>query len=230
MNQRKPLLLHEEILLLAIRDEDGLFATGFVEQVVAGAILAELMLDQWIRIQDDKKKHVELLVNKPFGDPIIDQGLQLMRDAEKPAALKTWLERFARIKDLRHQVARQLCNKGILRADEEAVLWVFKRRVYPEINPEPEYEIVERLRLAIFRDDMDVDVRTAVLVSLAKSADILHIPFSRKELKPRRERIKRIAQGEVVAQATQEVITAMQMAVMVAAIMPAMIAATTASH
>lgn len=230
MSQRKPLLLHEEIMLLAIRDEDGLFATGFVEQVVAGAILAELMLDQWIRIQDDKKKHVELLIHKPFGDPIIDQCLQLMREADKPIGLKTWLERFSRIKELRHQVAKQLCKRGILRADEESVLWVFKRRVYPELNPEPEYEIIERLRLAIFREDTNVDVRTAVLVSLAKSADILHIPFSRKALKPHKERIKRIARGEVVGQTTQEVITAMQMAMMVAATMPAMIAATTASH
>lgn len=230
MSQAKPLLLHEEVMLIAIRDEDGLITAGFVEQVVAGAILAELMLDKWIRVSDEKKQTIELLIKKPFGDPIIDECLELMRATEKQASLKTWLSRFARIKELRHKLARQLCKRGILRADEESVLWIFKRRVYPEVNPAPENKIIDRLRQAIFSDEAEVEVRTAVLISLAKGADILHIPFSRKELRPRKKRIDQIAQGEAVGKATQEVITALQMAIMVTTIMPAVIAASTVSN
>jgi hypothetical protein len=41
MAKDKPLFLYEEIMLLVLRDEQGMVATGFPEQVVAGAILAE---------------------------------------------------------------------------------------------------------------------------------------------------------------------------------------------
>lgn len=37
MEKGKQLYLYEEILLLALRDEQGTIATGFTEQVVAGS-------------------------------------------------------------------------------------------------------------------------------------------------------------------------------------------------
>ena len=46
MAQGKPLFLYEEIMLLALRDEEGTIANGYCEFMVAGAILAELLLDR----------------------------------------------------------------------------------------------------------------------------------------------------------------------------------------
>jgi len=226
MTDLKPLFLYEEIMLLALRDEEGTVATGYSEYVVAGAILAELLLDRRISVEDTRKRLVAVQNGKPTGDPIIDECLERIAAAKRRGSLQTWVSRLAGAKDLRHKVARRLCDRGILRADEDKVLLIFKRRVYPAIDPLPEKKIVERLRRAIFTDCDQLDPRTVVLISLANGGDLLNQTFGRKDVKARKNRIERIVNGELTGKATKEVIAACQAAVMVAAIMPAMMAAT----
>jgi len=226
MARDKPLFLYEEIMLLALRDEQGTIATGFPEQVLAGAILAELLLDGRISVEDTKKKLVNLLDSRPSGDPIIDECLEKMTTAKRRASLQTWVSRLAGTKNLRHKAAQRLCDRRILRADEDKVLFVFKRRIYPEIDPVPEKKIIDRLRDAIYNDHAKLDPRTVVLVSLANGSDMLRQTFGRKELKSRKKRIERIENGELTGKATREVIAACQTALIVAAIMPAMISTT----
>ena len=226
MARDKPLFLYEEIMLLALRDEQGTIATGFPEQVLAGAILAELLLDGRISVEDTKKKLVNLLDSRPSGDPIIDECLEKMTTAKRRASLQTWVSRLAGTKNLRHKAAQRLCDRRILRADEDKVLFVFKRRIYPEIDPIPEKKIIDRLRDAIYNDHAKLDPRTVVLVSLANGSDMLRQTFGRKELKSRKKRIERIENGELTGKATREVIAACQTALIVAAIMPAMISTT----
>jgi hypothetical protein len=88
-----------------------------------------------------------------------------------------------------------LCRRKVLRAEDE-ILLVFKRTLYPEIDPKPERALIERLREAIFRDVGDVSPRTVILVSIAKAADLLRIPFERRDLKCRNKRIEQIVAGE----------------------------------
>ncbi len=133
------------------------------------------------------------------------------------------------MKKLKHRVAGQLVQRGILRADQDKVLLVFNRKVYPELDPRPEREVIERLRKAIFGDARDVDPRTTVLVSLADKAGVLKNAFDKADLKRRKERIKQIGAGNVTAAAAQEVIEAVQAAVLVAVIMPAVIGTATSS-
>jgi len=126
-------------------------------------------------------------------------------------------------------VAQQLCRRGILRAAEDKVLLIFTRKIYPEVNPEPERKLIERLRQAIFTESRDVDPRTVVLVSLANNTGLLKAVFDNKKLKGRKARIEEIINGEITGKAAKEAIEAMQAAVMVACIMPA-IMTTTISH
>jgi hypothetical protein len=226
MAKGKPLFLYEEIMLLALRDEEGTIATGFTEHVVAGAILAELLLDGRISVEDTRKQLVDLQNKKPTGDPIIDECLEKMSAGKRRASLQTWISRLAGTKNLRHKVARQLCDRGILHADEDKVLFIFKRLVYPEIDPLPEKKIVDRLRAAIFTDRDQLDPRTVVLISLANGSDLLRQTFGRKDVKTRKKRIEQIVNGELTGKATKEIIAACETAVMFAAIMPAMMSAT----
>ena len=222
------LFLHEEILLLALRDEEGTIASGTMYQYAIGAaLLAELLLSKRIEVeQSGKRKLVNPIVSTPLGYPLIDECLEKIFVAKRRAVLQTWVSRFAGIKNLKNRVAQQLCRRGVLRADEDKVLLFFTRKIYPEINPEPERELIQRMRYAVLTDTDDIDPRTVVLLSLASSTGLLKMAFNKKELKERKVRIKQIVNGEITGKAATEAIQAMQAAVMVACIMPAMMTAT----
>jgi Golgi phosphoprotein 3 len=226
------LFLHEEILLLALRDEEGTIASGTLYQYAIGAaLLAELLLSKRIEVeQSGRKKLVNLVSPTPLGEPLIDQCLEKVISAKRRCVLQTWVSRFASIKNLKHGVARQLCKRDILRADEDKVLLLFTRKIYPEINPGPERELIRRLEHAIFTDTRDIDPRTVVLLSLANSTGLLKVVFDKKKLKGRKARIKQIVDGEITGKAATEAIQAMQAAVMVAVIMPSVMAATMSHH
>ncbi|UCE49932.1 MAG: GPP34 family phosphoprotein [Phycisphaerales bacterium] len=228
MVPQKSLCLHEEVMLLALRDEEGTIASGTMYQYAIGAaVLAELLLSQRIVVdQSGKRKLVDLVSSTPLGEPLLDHCLEKITSAKRRAALQTWVSRFASVKNLKHLVAQRLCQRGILRADEDKVLLIFTRKIYPEVNPEPERELIERLGQAIFTDAVDVDPRTVVLVSLANAAGLLKVVFDKKMLKTRKKRIERIVNGEITGKAAQQAIQAMQAAVMVAVIMPAIMTTT----
>jgi Golgi phosphoprotein 3 len=232
MSKNHSLGLHEEILLLALRDETGTIASGTMYQyAIGGAVLAELLLDGRVRIETVKKKPMVTLVDPtPIGDPVIGECLEKIRASSKRATAQTWVSRFAGLKNLKRRVAEGLCDRGVLREEDAKVLLVFTRKTYPELNPAPERELVERLRQAIFTDTDDIEARTVVLASLANSAGVLKAVFDKKELKGRKDRIEKIVNGEVTGKATRQAIQAMQAAVMMATIMPTIIATTTATR
>ena len=130
------------------------------------------------------------------------------------------------MKNLRHRVAEGLCRRRILRSDEGKILLIFTRKIYPECDPRPERQMIERLRKAIFTQSATVDPRTAILLSLASSADLLKIPFDKKKLKARKKRIEGITSGELLGKATKEAVQAAQTAAMMAAMIPAMVVVT----
>jgi hypothetical protein len=225
MANRNALFLHEEIMLLALSDKKGTTEfEGHFRYALGGALLAELLLRKRVRVDDTKKrKLVEVASAQQVGDPLIDECLERVVRAKKRASLKTWVSRFSGIKRLKHRVAERLCQRGVLRADEDKVLLIFSRKIYPEVNPEPERQLIERLREAIFTDKREIDSYTVVLVSLAKNTDLLKMAFEKKELKRRKARIEQVINGDLTGKATKEVIEAIQAAIFVACIVPAIV-------
>ena len=223
--------LHEELMLLALHDEKGTIVSGNSRFGIGGAIAAELLLQERIRLDESRRrKLVEVRSIRRIGDPVVDECLKKIRDAKRRASLQTWITRFSSLSKLQHRVAGRLCERGILKADEKQLLVIFKRRIYPEIDPGPEQEIIERLRVAIFGNDREVEPRTVVLASLAKAVGLLNPIFGRKEVRLRRQRLVSLAQGDLAGKATADAVAAAQAAVAAAAAMPAIIAASTASH
>ena len=212
------LYVYEEITLLALREEAGtVIGSSTYPYAVAGALAAELLLAGRIRIEDSKRKLVDVVSDAPLGDPLLDDCLQRIKTARRRATLRDWVSRFSRIKNLKGRAAGSLCRRGILRVEENAVLFIFQRKIYPEIVPGPEREIIARLRRAIFTDTRQVDASTTGLLALAQSADLLRVHFQRGELRARKARIKELTSGEAAGKATQEAIQAMHAAVIAAA-------------
>ena len=184
----KNLYLYEEIMLLDFKDKEGTIPFGTMYNfAVVGAFIAELLLTNRIKIKHSKsRKKVVPVSNNKFGDPLLDECLEILSNSRKERDLKTWINRFANMKKLKNRTAKQLCKRGILRSKEKDVLLIFKKRVYPEINPEPERKLLNRLEKAIFSDRKNLDPRTIVIISLAHKAGILPHNFDKKRLKRKR--------------------------------------------
>lgn len=225
---KKRLFLHEELMLLALRDEKGTLAAGDVFQyALGGALLSELLLHKRVSVDKTKRKLVNLISSELIGEPLLDECLAKLGRAKRRASLRTWVSRLGGLKKVKHRVAQGLCRRGILREDEDTVLLVFTRKIYPEVDPKPERELVERLRKAIFTDAEDVEPRTTVLVSLAHHADLLKNVFDKKAMKGRKARIRQIIDGEMTGKAAKEIMDAMHAAVLAACVVPAIAASVT---
>lgn len=226
----RELPLHEEVLLLALRDEEGTTAAGSMyAYALGGAILAELLLRDRVGLEQVKKSTLVVVkTGTQTGDRVLDEALEKIRAAKRRAAAKTWVFRFGQTRGLKVRIAERLRQKGILKVAEDRVLWVFTRRVYPALDPAPERRIVERLRAAILSDDPPPDARTALLASLAAAASLLDGVLEKEERKARKARIRLLARGQVAGEATTAAIEAVQAAV-IAATTAATAAATAAS-
>ena len=220
MSNRTELHLHEQLMLLALRDEKGTLESKATMYAYAlgGAMLAELSLESRIRISDDKKAFVDLVDRSPLGEPVLDECLDKLANAKRRARATTWVQRFAQVKRLRHRVAQGLCRRGILRDDEDKVLLFFTRKLYPTIDPVPERRLVERLRKAVFNDSGSLDPETVTVVALANATGLLPIHFDRRDLKRRKRHLKRITEGTMAGTAAQQAVLAAQQAAVAAVI------------
>ena len=214
MRKTETLYLHEEILLLALRDREGTVASGSMFMyAMGGAVLSELLLHERVAVDESsKKKLLNVIDSSPIGDPNLDECLNRMATAKRRTTMQGWVAKLASTKGFKERVAGGLCRRGILKADEGTVLLFFKRKIYPEINPTPENAIIERLRQAIFTDTSDIDARTLVLISLAKSANLLNMIFEKRDLKNRKTRLKKLTAEQAAGKATAQAIAAVQAA------------------
>lgn len=225
----KDLHIYEEVLLLALRDDEGTFTDGFIEIAVAGAILAELLLDGHIYIGEKKRNLIDHDDPAQTGDPVIDEVLDKITVAKRRAALINWIPRLSRIPKLRTKVARQLCKRGIVKTDEDKVLFLFPRTIYPEINPKPEKEIMKRLRAAIFENRKSLDPKTVTLISIAHRTGLLKHNFGSTELQKRKKRINQIVEGEITGAATGDFLGVGDSAATAVALIPALIGGSVSS-
>lgn len=239
-SSRNDLHLHEQVLLLALKDRKGTPERGatFHHLALGGAILAELALLGCIRIEEGKKGFVEVARGGPRPhNEVLAEALTLVRERKRRRRAAAWVQAFGSMKQLRHRTARGLCRRGILRQTESSVLLVFSRRAYPTIDPGPERELIARLREAISGSG-DVDPELGVVLGVAHATGMLRIHFERKMLSRRKDRLKGVIAGKHVShagysaaatyQATQAAASAAQAAV-IAAVAAGTVASTAAA-
>jgi Golgi phosphoprotein 3 len=236
-DRSSPLSLHEQVALLALRNDSGTVPGHVMYAQAAGAaLLAELLLRNRLRAVDNPRggkapRLVEVADAKPTGDELLDECVRKVAEAKRRSSLPTWVQTFAGLKKLHARIAERLVKKGVLKAEEVSFLGVFKWKVYPEFDPSWERETLARLGRAIDSDAPLDDARTAVLLAIAHPAGLLVKHFDKPKLKARKARIEAIARGEAVGQATAEAVQAVQVAMIMAAILPAVVATTiSASH
>ena len=78
---------------------------------------------------------VNIAGTTPVVEPVIDDCLKKIGSAKRRASIQTWVSKFAGLKNLKHRIATQLYERGILQVAEDKVFLFFTRKIYPEINP-----------------------------------------------------------------------------------------------
>lgn len=188
------LTLPEEILALVLTARDGsLLDHTHYQNALAGAVLMELRLKEWIDLEKGTSGWlVTPLRKKRTGDPVMDYALKELYAAPRRTDPSRWIDRFSEDEELRLEVARQLCRKGVLDEHEGRVRLIFLRTVYADLDDEVESDLLDRVRDAVFTDEPIEDVRTGIVVSLAVAAKVASRIFDPEKVFARIDRLRTI--------------------------------------
>ena len=220
------LTIPESVLLLALNDETGECKGAYIDYGLAGAALAELVLQGRLAEIGDPPRKLAVVDTKPVGDGYIDACLKVVSACSAERNAREYVNALAGNSELTHPLYDRLAERGIVSETKSKILF-FTRTTYPEANPVPERELKRRLR-AVIAGNGPVDVRDGTIITLAYYSDILQHNFERDLLKAHKERIKAIAEGGMLpSSATKSAIEAVQAAVMIAAMIPIMVVAAT---
>ena len=199
----------EEILLLLLDDKGGKFAdvpTLWLDYALAGAVLMDLALDE--RIDTDLEKLV-ITDPTPLGDDLLDPTLARIVRSDATHDTRYWIEdTIKHTGEVRERALERLIDRGILRQEEDRVLWVFQTRRYPVIDNRSVREVKLRIMEVLLSDEIP-DARDIVIISLADACGIFGVLLSSRELKSVSERIEQIRRldliGREVSMAIREI-------------------------
>ena len=199
----------EEIALLALDDTSGkrlpMPTLGF-SYALAGAALCDLF--HLGRIDTDPAA-LTVLSTAPTGDPILDEVLKVLAAARTPEPVGSWLGVLAqRSAWLEAAADDRLVERGILRRQENKVLWVFGVRRYPTVDNHERIEVRTRLRALILGDDLP-DPRDATLLSLLCACQLAAVIFRGPEYNARADRLTSLAKLDLVGREVSRAIDAL---------------------
>lgn len=218
------LKLYEGVMLLALNEVSGTVNGDFVNITVAASGVADLLLMK--RISTDDEGYVQVCDASSTDDWVLDRILTKIQSTSKPKKLKSWVESLGNTGDMKFLAASSLVEKGIVKAEEKKVLWLFTRRVYPQINPKPKNALRNAMRRAVFEPDLPISEQTTLLLALAKSGGLLKHVFTVSELRQHKTRIQNIVEGQLIGKAAKQAIEAIQVVVIMAAVIPAIVVTT----
>ena len=194
----------EELLLLSHDEKTGQFySMADAMPALAGAVLMELALRDRIDTDLDKLMLVDAT---PTGEPVLDSILAQM--AREPGTHSTddWLDFLKHNGQEIHDAAlKRLIERGILRREENRVLWVFGTRRYPMVENQEQQEVKLRIAALLMSDEIP-DARDIVIIGLAEACGLLEHIFSTVELQRSQARIDQIVKLDLIGQAVRSAI------------------------
>ena len=135
-------------MLLALNDQTGqlhTLAPSTLDYAVSGAVLMDLTLRNHI---DNDLRDMFVVDQSPTGDDILDPALQIMSLAPvlTPHPIAYWLRLFADEGEaFREKALRRLETRGIIRRQDQKILWIFGTRRYPLVENKELREVKRRI-------------------------------------------------------------------------------------
>ncbi|MEL6112985.1 MAG: GPP34 family phosphoprotein [Pseudomonadota bacterium] len=227
------LTLPECLILLALNDETGRRDGQQVEAALAGAGLSELAVRGFLREHHDAdgkptnrfapaRNTADADVDT--GDAFLDGCFAMVRAAGPSAPPRPLIARIAANRPLNQALIDRLIAKGILRRHREKRFFLLEHETYPEAAPEPERALKAHLAAVMFEETAPTS-RDCVLIALARQTGLLAVNFDPGLIATHRTRIEKIARGPaLVTGASAASLSALQTAILLAVIVPVVIA------
>lgn len=188
----------EEILLLALDDQSGAIKPLPIQALryaLSGALLIELAMANRI---DTDLEGLFVVDDRPMGDPLLDDVLQRLSAGATKRPTTDCLESIAwEVTDLQGKILARLVDKGVLRVQDQRILWVIAKRRYPLMDDRQVKEVRARLRELIDSDEIP-DPREAVLIALVDACQLFDELFDKEELDRLRPRIAMLSKLDLI--------------------------------
>ncbi len=202
--------LFEELFLLAFHEDKGKLIPWATENLpvgLAGAILAELALNDRVRVEENHR--LELLDSSPTQDEILDAALEKIQSSERPRKITYWVNQLnEKPKKLFEQLEERLVAKGIFQQEESSFISLPSQNELDGQNASARYWLKRRLR-GLALTDQEVDLRGLTLLNLVQACNFVDLIFTRDERKTARRRIYELLVGTALsngqAQAIEEI-------------------------
>ena len=192
------LSIAEEVLLLSVDDETGIFLYGpdvHIELALSGAILMDLALLDRIDTDPERLFVVDTTLT---GDEILDEVLARVAASESERPTERWLvDLREEAGAIRGRLIDRLVRRGILDRVEDRVLGMFSTWRYPVVDGRADREIRHRIVNVLFNDEIP-DPRDVMILDLVVACDLLETLVHTRDVKTVRPRVEQLASLELI--------------------------------
>ena len=200
----------EDLILLALDDSTGSFyrMTDInFNLALVGALFMNLSTLNRIDIDHDS---VVVLSHEPTGDEFLNECLTLISEVKDVTSTADLIKHvYNNSPRLRERLLGSLDQKGIVREQEEKILWIFNTRRYPIVDNSEEQEILTRIR-AVIIDQQIPETKDIVLIGLLCVTDLIDKIFTSEELNTHCERIELVRNMDLISPAVYRIIAEIQ--------------------
>jgi len=190
--------LIEEFLLLALEDQGGEFSR-IPETSLSCGLAGAALMDLAIRGRVDcDLQHLWAVDPTPTDSQMLNEVLAEIAAEPQRLHARDWIARLMpQALRLRGEAIARLCERGVLRQEDHAYLWVLKARRYPVERGEERLEGKRRILALLFNQEIP-DPEDVGLVALADACGVFERILDRKTLQEAAPRIRQLRRMDLI--------------------------------
>lgn len=182
--------MFETLFILALDEDEGYIVESALENLeaaVAGAVLAELVLQERIELRDDR---VMVSNQECTGHPILDKALNDILDVTRLRKPRYWINTLV-YKKLLQEIGHDLVDQGVLSRQKKRLRLAVTSGEHQAPVPALKYNIKSHLREIVLAGGQP-ELADQVLLAFLYHADLLRLAFTVEERKIASKEIKRL--------------------------------------
>jgi Golgi phosphoprotein 3 len=187
------LTLYEELLLLTIHEDKGIFIGATIDPLIpglVGAILADLAVSAAISVNSNHR--LQVVEGALTEDPLLDGVLTILKNSDKEHKFGYWINTLnPKPEKLRRQITKGMIQKGIVTQEDDRLLWVVPSPFHPDIKASTKFLVIKQLRDVVLAQE-DAQPREIAFLSLVGACGLLDLVFLRDERKAANQRINEL--------------------------------------